>query len=62
MNTATRWAEVRLNNETIQYRSEHTFGGSIVVTARVTDGAIVWDKPDDVPVFIAERAAEALNV
>lgn len=62
MNTATRWAEVRLNDETIQYRSEHTFGGTIVVTARVENGTVVWDRPDDVPVFIAERAAEALQV
>jgi hypothetical protein len=62
MNTATKWAEVRINDEAIQYRSEHTFGGSIVITATVKDGAIVWDKPGDVPVLIAERAAEVLKV
>lgn len=62
MNNPTRWAELKVDETTVRYESETTFGGPIVVTARVENGAIVWDKPDDVPVFIAEQAAVTLGV
>ena len=61
MNNPTRWSETRVNENTVRYESEHTFGGPIVVTATLNDGHITWDKPDDVPVFIAEQAAQTLG-
>jgi len=60
MNTNTTWREERLNDTTIRYVSEHTVTGTLAVTATLTDSGITWDKPDDVPVFIAERAAATL--
>jgi len=62
MNIATQWQEERLEDGRVRYVSEHTVGGRIVVTASVKDGTIEWDNPNDVPVFIAERAAKTLGV
>jgi len=62
MNIATQWQEERLEDGRVRYVSEHTVGGRIVVTASVKDGTIEWDKPNDVPVLIAERAAKTLGV
>ena len=56
MNNPTRWNKTRVDDTTLRFESEHTFGGPIVVTATYEDGNITWDKPDDVPVFIAEEA------
>ncbi len=61
MNNPTRWQETRVSDHTVRFTSEHTFGGPIVVTATLQDGAVSWDHPDDVPVFIAERAASLLG-
>jgi hypothetical protein len=61
MNIPTRWEESRINDQSVRFTSEHTFNGPIVVTATLEDGTVVWDKPDDVPVFIAERASALLG-
>lgn len=61
MNTATRWSKTRVDDTTVRFESEHTFGGPIVVTATYKDGTITWDRPDDVPVFIAEEAARTFD-
>jgi hypothetical protein len=62
MNTATNWREQVINDTTVRYVSEHTVGGSLAVTATVQDGALVWDKPNDVPYLLVERATRALRV
>jgi hypothetical protein len=62
MNNPTRWAESRLEDGSVRFISESTFGGAIVVTAQAVEGKVVWDKPNDVPVLLAERAARTLGV
>jgi len=61
MNNPTRWTEKRVNDTTVRFESEHTYGGPIVVTATLDNGDVTWDKPNDVPVFIAERASALLG-
>jgi hypothetical protein len=56
MNIPNRWQESRLEDGSVRFTSEHTFNGPIVVTARLDDGKVVWDNPNDVPHFINERA------
>ena len=60
MNIPTNWEESRLDDGSIRFISEHTARGPIVVTAQAVDGALVWDNPNDVPLFIEERAKAAL--
>jgi len=60
MNTATHWSESRLEDGSVRFTSEHTYGGPIAVTAQAVDGNIVWDNPNDVPVFIEQRAKAVL--
>jgi hypothetical protein len=62
MNNPTRWAETRIDENSVRYTSEHTYNGNIVVTATRENDTIRWDNPDDVPVFIAEQAARTLGV
>jgi len=62
MNNPTRWDSKRIDDNTVQFYSEHTVTGSIVVTATKQDGTIVWDKPNDVPYLVAEQAAVLLGV
>lgn len=66
MNTPTVWSSERLDDNSVRFTSEHTFGGSLVVTATketVAGGTrIVWDNPDDVPVFIQEQAERLLGL
>lgn len=65
MNTPTVWTSEKLDDNTVRFVSDTTFGGSIVVTATKETAAggprIVWDKPDDVPFFVQERAEHLLG-
>lgn len=61
MNTHARWEEQKVDDTTVRYISEHTVGGPVVVTARLVDGSIEWDRPNDVPVLLVERAAATLG-
>jgi hypothetical protein len=65
MNVPTRWTEDRIDEGTLVFRSEHTFGGRREVTARVvfrndSGWEVVFDNADDAPHFIIERAKEVL--
>jgi hypothetical protein len=66
MNTPTLWSEKKIDDSTVQYVSEHTSRGPIVVTAtKVSAGGgekIVWDDENDVPLFLNDRAAAALGL
>jgi hypothetical protein len=66
MNTPTLWSEKKINESTVQYISEHTTRGPIIVTAtKVAAGGgekILWDDENDVPVFLHDRAAQALGL
>jgi hypothetical protein len=66
MNTPTLWSEKKINESTVQYISEHTTRGPIIVTAtKVAAGGgekILWDDENDVPVFLHDRAAKALGL
>jgi hypothetical protein len=66
MNTPTLWTEKKINDVTVQYISEHTTRGPIVVTAtKVAAGGgekILWDDENDVPLFLHDRAASALGL
>lgn len=66
MNVPTNWSEKRVSDDEIIYRSQHTFGGRIEVKATRTwvddkGWVIEWDRPNDVPNFLVERAREALG-
>ncbi len=60
MNNPTRWSETRLEDGSVRFISEHTVTGPIVVTAQAVDGQVIWDEPNDVPVFIDQRAKAVL--
>jgi hypothetical protein len=60
MNIATQWREERIDDRTIRFVQDHTFNGTVVVTATKTDDGIVWENQDDASFAIIERAEAAL--
>jgi hypothetical protein len=61
MNTATTWVPQKIDEKTVRYISETTFGGSKVATATLDNGKVVFDN-DDVPHFIIEDAHRKLGL
>jgi hypothetical protein len=62
MNTVTSWTSERLGEDRVRFISEHVGRGTIVVTATKTVDGIEWDKPNDVPHLVDERARGLLGV